>query len=67
MRGKIRKLAESRLLNLGDIARKKSSRGICFIGKRPFGEFVAQFLEPKKGYMIDVSFGAKKKQMILFF
>jgi tRNA U34 2-thiouridine synthase MnmA/TrmU len=51
---KIRQLSDSNLIGLHDITRKRSSSGICFIGKRKFGDFVSQFVEAKKGAMIDV-------------
>lgn len=42
----VRKLAESAGLH---VAAKKDSTGICFIGERPFKEFLARYLPPKKG------------------
>ena len=35
--------------------RRKDSTGICFIGERPFREFLAQYLKPDPGSMIDDS------------
>ncbi len=35
--------------------RRKDSTGICFIGERPFREFLAQYLKPDPGPMIDDS------------
>ena len=34
-------------------ARKKDSTGICFIGERPFREFLQQYLDPTPGPMLD--------------
>lgn len=42
----VRKLAEAEGLH---VAGKKDSTGICFIGERPFKEFLMRYLPPKKG------------------
>ncbi len=39
-------------------AEKKSSVGICFVGKRPFGEFIGEYLELTRGRFLDDSSGA---------
>lgn len=41
-------------------ATKKSSVGICFVGKRPFAEFVAQYIEMAPGRFRDVEGGEDK-------
>eukprot|EP00242_Pyramimonas_sp_CCMP2087_P010551 CAMPEP_0198221292 /NCGR_PEP_ID=MMETSP1445-20131203/83053_1 /TAXON_ID=36898 /ORGANISM="Pyramimonas sp., Strain CCMP2087" /LENGTH=459 /DNA_ID=CAMNT_0043899381 /DNA_START=127 /DNA_END=1504 /DNA_ORIENTATION=+ len=41
-------------------ATKKSSVGICFVGKRPFAEFVAQYIEMAPGRFRDVEGGGDK-------
>lgn len=33
--------------------RRKDSTGICFIGERPFREFLQQYLQPRPGRMVD--------------
>ena len=42
----VRRMAESAGLH---VAVKKDSTGICFIGERPFKEFLMRYLPPKKG------------------
>lgn len=42
----VRKMAEAAELH---VAIKKDSTGICFIGERPFKEFLMRYLPPKKG------------------
>lgn len=42
----VRKIAESEGLH---VASKKDSTGICFIGERPFKDFLSRYLPPKKG------------------
>ena len=42
----VRKMAEAAGLH---VATKKDSTGICFIGERPFKDFLARYLPPKKG------------------
>ena len=42
----VRKMAEDAGLH---VAVKKDSTGICFIGERPFKEFLMRYLPPKKG------------------
>lgn len=34
---------------------KKDSTGICFVGERPFGDFLARFLPPKPGLVVDMA------------
>ncbi|MDR0529124.1 MAG: tRNA 2-thiouridine(34) synthase MnmA [Zoogloeaceae bacterium] len=42
----VRKIAEEAGL---PVARKKDSTGICFIGERPFKDFLSRYLPPQKG------------------
>ena len=46
VKGEVRKMAEAAGLH---VAVKKDSTGICFIGERPFKEFLMRYLPPKKG------------------
>ncbi len=39
------------------VANKKDSTGICFIGKRNFPEFISNYLEEKKGKIVDKETG----------
>lgn len=45
-KGEVRGIARDRDLNVHD---KKDSTGICFIGERPFREFLAQYLPARPG------------------
>lgn len=47
----VREIAE--LLSL-DVAHKKDSTGICFIGERNFRQFLSNYLPAKKGKIIDL-------------
>lgn len=42
---------------LAAIAQKKESMGICFVGKRPFKEFIAEYIAPKRGTFVDIETG----------
>jgi tRNA (5-methylaminomethyl-2-thiouridylate)-methyltransferase len=44
----------AREFGLTRVSEKKSSTGICFIGKRNFGAFVEEYLPPRPGVFIDV-------------
>ena len=48
----IRKIAEENNLN---VAHKKDSTGICFIGERNYQKFIENYLQPNPGDIIDVS------------
>ena len=41
-------------IGLKDISKKKSSVGICFIGKRNFGKFISEYLSKQKGIILDM-------------
>ena len=47
----VRKIAEKIGLN---VAKKKDSTGICFIGERHYQEFISNYLKPNPGNIIDV-------------
>lgn len=50
----VRKIAEEAHLN---VAKKKDSTGICFIGERHYQEFIRNYLKPNPGDIIDVKTG----------
>lgn len=50
----VRKMAEAAGLH---VATKKDSTGICFIGERPFKEFLMGYLPPKKGEIRELDSG----------
>ena len=53
----VRQIAEKmKLVN----AKKKDSTGICFIGERNFDKFLANYLSPKEGNIIDIDSGKVK-------
>lgn len=43
--------------NLNRIARKRESTGICFVGKRNFQDFIADYIKPQTGKFIDIDTG----------
>ncbi len=50
-KNEVRKIAEEIHLN---VAKKKDSTGICFIGERHFQEFIHNYLKPNPGDIVDV-------------
>ncbi|XP_043218232.1 mitochondrial tRNA-specific 2-thiouridylase 1-like isoform X3 [Amphibalanus amphitrite] len=50
-KGVVKKIASS--AGLERIAARKESMGICFIGKRNFSEFIAQYVDPRPGNFED--------------
>ena len=48
-KNEVRKIARDHGLKIHD---KKDSTGICFIGERPFKEFLASYLPAKPGYIV---------------
>lgn len=44
-------------IGLNEIAQKKESMGICFIGKRNFKEFISEYIDPAPGTFIDYETG----------
>jgi tRNA-specific 2-thiouridylase len=39
-------------------AKKKDSYGLCFVGKRKFGDFLGQYVEPRPGPLVSIIDGA---------
>jgi len=52
----VRKIAEEAGLN---VAKKKDSTGICFIGERHYQDFIKNYLKPNPGDIINVQTGEK--------
>jgi len=50
-KSEVREIAEKNNLN---VAAKKDSTGICFIGERHFQDFIKNYLQPNPGDIIDV-------------
>lgn len=44
-------------IGLHKIGAKRESRGICFIGKRKFQNFIDEYIEQKKGDFVDIETG----------
>ena len=53
-KSEVRKIAHDLDLNIAD---KKDSTGICFIGERHFKEFLKNYIPAKKGKIIDIATG----------
>ena len=50
LKSEVRAIARTAGLPVAD---KKDSTGICFVGERPFAEFLAQYLPPTPGKIVD--------------
>lgn len=44
-------------IGLSNIAKKTESTGLCFVGKRTFQSFIAEFIEDKPGHFVDIDTG----------
>ncbi|XP_072933542.1 mitochondrial tRNA-specific 2-thiouridylase 1 isoform X2 [Epargyreus clarus] len=55
LKTKVRQIARDE--GLLQVANKKDSTGICFIGKTRFKDFIDDFIQPKKGLFIDIDTG----------
>ena len=49
--------AEAVAAGLGDVARRRESMGICFVGPRRFSDFIGNYLSTAPGDVIDVHSG----------
>lgn len=59
--GTLQKLEVKRIateLGLEPIVKKRESMGICFIGKRDFGEFLDEYVSSKHGDFVNIDTGA---------
>jgi tRNA-specific 2-thiouridylase len=52
---------------LADVAERRSSRGLCFVGKRDFGDFVTQFIEKRPATVVDYETGRELARKDNFF
>lgn len=55
LKSEVKKLATE--IGLESFARKKESMGICFVGKRSFQDFIAEYIETKPGDFVDFDTG----------
>ncbi|KAL0829140.1 hypothetical protein ABMA28_003992 [Loxostege sticticalis] len=55
MKSQVREIAKTE--GLINVANKKDSTGICFIGKKRFQDFIEEYIETKKGSFIDIDTG----------
>jgi tRNA (5-methylaminomethyl-2-thiouridylate)-methyltransferase len=51
----VKQIAEE--IGLKTIAKKNESTGLCFVGKRSFQSFIAEFIEDKPGNFVDIDTG----------
>ncbi|KAG5680991.1 hypothetical protein PVAND_010465 [Polypedilum vanderplanki] len=51
----VKKIAQD--IGLKNIAKKDESTGLCFVGKRTFQSFIAEFIEDKPGDFVDIDTG----------
>lgn len=57
-KGEVRRMAAE--AGLGPVVEKRSSAGICFIGRRKFSDFLSEYLPPILGKFIDVDSGGER-------
>ena len=50
-KNEVRNIANKHVLPM---ANRKDSTGICFIGERPFNDFLLKYIKKKPGYIIDI-------------
>ncbi|KAL4715666.1 hypothetical protein ACJJTC_006245 [Scirpophaga incertulas] len=55
LKNEVRRIAKSE--GLINVANKKDSTGMCFIGKKRFQDFIEDYIEPKTGFFIDIDTG----------
>ncbi|CAB3247363.1 unnamed protein product [Arctia plantaginis] len=55
LKSEVRSLAKSE--GLINVASKRDSTGICFIGKNKFQQFIEEYIETKKGLFMDIDTG----------
>ncbi|CAF4855630.1 unnamed protein product [Pieris macdunnoughi] len=55
LKSEVREIARKK--GLMNIASKRDSTGICFIGKKRFKNFIQEFIPEKNGYFIDIDTG----------
>ncbi|XP_045516488.1 mitochondrial tRNA-specific 2-thiouridylase 1 [Pieris brassicae] len=55
LKSEVREIARKK--GLMNIARKRDSTGICFIGKKRFKNFIQEFIPEKNGHFIDIDTG----------
>ncbi|EZA48605.1 Mitochondrial tRNA-specific 2-thiouridylase [Ooceraea biroi] len=57
LKNRVKKMAVE--MGLHQIARKKESMGICFVGKREFQDFISEYIDDKPGDYVDLDSGLK--------
>ncbi|CAG9805321.1 unnamed protein product [Chironomus riparius] len=54
-KGQVKEIASE--IGLKNIAKKVESTGLCFVGKRTFQSFIAEFIDDKPGQFVDIDTG----------
>ncbi|XP_073946188.1 mitochondrial tRNA-specific 2-thiouridylase 1 isoform X1 [Choristoneura fumiferana] len=55
LKSSVREIAKTE--GLQNVATKKESTGICFIGKRRFQDFIEEYIQKREGHFIDIDTG----------